>query len=341
MMKRNYKYLLFSILVLVFSISAHSQKFLYKIGYYGFFDNREYFNEYVNDQTIFGSRVYGEAGYAFNESSRIMAGLDYLYEFGSKGEWIAPEITAYYSGRFKNLGLLIGAFPRVNRIIMPLALMTDTFRYYRPNTEGILIDYSTPGFRHNIWIDWTSRQSDLKRETFLLGMSGFAKRGILIYQHHFIMTHLAHSLSHDSVERIRDNAGFTVMPGLDLASITGLDSLTISAGFLGSYDRIRSVYDFRFPFGFIAELEAVYKGFGLHGTVYSGESQVITSGDGFYKSDFYSRADVYYRLVTPNIEGRVQFSFHFLPGITDLSMSLTVRAQLDGIFGNHHPSSLK
>ncbi len=270
-----------------------------------------------------------------------MAGLDYLYEFGSKGEWLAPDIMAYYSGRYKNLNLIIGAFPRVNKIIMPLALMTDTFRYYRPNTEGILIDYRTPNFRHNVWIDWTGRQSDRKRESFLLGMSGFAGKGILIYQHHFIMTHLAHSLNHDSVERIRDNAGFTVMPGLDLSSVTGLDSLTISAGFLGSYDRIRSVYDFRIPFGFMAEMEVVHKGFGLHGTVYSGESQVITSGDGFYKSDFYSRADVYYQLTTPNIEGRVQFSFHFIPGITDLSMSLVVRAQLDGIFGNHHPSSLK
>jgi hypothetical protein len=339
---KNYRKYSVAVLFWLFLLHfASAQQFIYKVGYFGFFDNREYFNEYVNDQTIFGSRIYGEIGYSFNEGNRIMAGMDYLYEFGSKGELIAPDITAYYNGRYKNLNLYIGAFPRVNRIVMPMALMTDTFQYYRPNVEGILINYKTPNFRHNIWIDWTGRQSYEKRESFLLGLSGYAKKGMLIYQHHFVMTHLAHSLTHGSDEQIRDNGGYSVMPGIDLSAVTGLDSLTLSAGFLGSYDRIRSVYDFSFPFGFLAEMGAVYKGFGLHGTLYSGESQVIVSGDGFYKSAFYSRADVYYQLTTHNIDGRVQFSFHFIPGTVDLSMSLVVRAQLDGIFKSHQSSSLK
>lgn len=340
-MKNVYKYLTTCLFCLALYYSAEAQQFIYKIGYFGFFDNREYFNEYVNDQTIFGSRIYGEAGYAFNKGNRIMAGIDYLYEFGSKGEWIAPDFTAYYQGQYKNIGLNIGAFPRIDKVFMPGALMNDTLQYYRPNLEGILINYRTPHFRHNIWIDWTGRQSYEKRETFLLGFSGYAKKGILIYQHHFIMTHLAHSLTHGSDEHIRDNGGYSVMPGLDLTSFTGLDSLTVSAGLLGSYDRIRGVYDFIFPLGFLAEMEASYKGFGLHGILYTGESQVITSGDGFYESTFYSRADVYYQLKIPNIEGRVQFSFHFIPGIVDFSMSLVVRAQLDGVFRSHHSNALK
>ena len=196
----------------------------------------------------------------------------------------------------------------------------------------MLVEYNTAGFRHHVWIDWTSRQSYRKRETFLLGLSGFAKKGIFTWQHHLIMTHLAHSLNRSIDEHIRDNAGFMVIPGLDLSGITKLDSLTVSAGFLGSYDRLRGIYNFRFPVGFIGEIEAVYHGFGLRGTIYSGDSQVITSGDGFYKSSFYSRADAYYRVTNPNLEGKLQFSIHFLPGVVDLSMSLVVRAQLDGIF---------
>jgi hypothetical protein len=327
-----YKYLLACLIWLTTLIGLRAQEFVYNIGYLGFFDNREYFNEFVNDQTFFGSQVSGELGYSFNENNRIMAGANYVYEFGSKGEWIVPDFTAYYYGKRKNLGLYLGSFPRVNIINMPLALMTDTFQYYRPNVEGILIEYKTTGFRHNIWIDWTSRQSYQKRETFLLGFSGFAKKGIFIYQHHFVMTHLAHSLNHNSDERIRDNAGFSVKPGLDLSKVTGLDSLAFSAGVLGSYDRIRSIYDFRFPIGFLGEIVAEYRGFGLHGTLYSGESQIITSGDGFYKSSFYSRADAYYQVSNSNIDGKLQFSFHFLPGVVDLSMSLVVRAQLDGFF---------
>jgi len=334
-MRIRCRYILAGFIGLTFLANLGAQNFIYKAGYFGFFDNREYFNEFVNDQTIFGSRIYGELGYSFNENNRIMAGADYLYEFGSKGELIAPDFIAYYYGKHKNLGLYHGAFPRVNKINMPMALMTDTFQYYRPTVEGILIEYKTPGFSHNIWIDWTARQSYEKRETFLLGFSAFAKKGILTYQHHLVMTHLAHSLNDSTDNQIRDNAGYAVMPGLDFSDITGLDSLTLSAGFLGSYDRVRSVYDFRFASGFIGEIEAGYRGFGLHGIIYSGDSQVITSGDGFYKSSFYSRADAYYQISKSNISGKLQISFHFLPGVVDLSMSLTVRAQLDGIFRSH------
>jgi hypothetical protein len=120
--------------------------------------------------------------------------------------------------------------------------------------------------------------------------------------------------------------------GLDLSSVTGLDTLAFSTGYLGSYDRLRGVYEMQFASGWLTELEAVYKGFGVHGTIYSGESQKIISGDGFYKSTFYSRADAFYQVSGRHIQGRLQWSFHFLPGIIDVSMALTVRAQLDGLF---------
>jgi hypothetical protein len=107
---------------------------------------------------------------------------------------------------------------------MPLALMTDTFQYYRPVLEGILIDYRTPGFRHNIWIDWTSRQSYRKREAFLLGFSGYAERGMLIWQHHFIMTHLAHSLSH-ALKNGYDNADFRLVASICLQRRSGFTYL--------------------------------------------------------------------------------------------------------------------
>ncbi len=317
---------------------VHAQHFVYKAGYFGFFDNREYFNRYVNDQTIFGSRLSGELGYSFDENNRIMAGADYLYEFGSKGEWIAPDVIAYYQGHSKHFGIYLGAFPRQGNISMPLALMSDTLQYYRPVVEGILIDFKTARFRHNIWIDWTSRQSTTKRETFLLGFSGHYQKGIFLYQHHFVMTHLAHALEHTSDERIRDNAGYSITPGLDLTRLSGLDSLTIYAGVLGSYDRLRGIYDFRFPVGIYGEVEALYKRFGIHGVIYSGDNQFITSGDGLYKASFYSRADLFYQASTPSIQGKVQCSFHFLPEVVDLSMSLVIRAQLEGLFRNRQPN---
>ena len=326
------------ILLLTFTVTgiSESQVFRYKIGYFGFFDNREYFNEYVNDQTIFGSRLLGEVGYSFNENNRIMAGADFLYEFGSKGALQAPDITLYYKGSRKSFDFYMGAFPRLNHIVMPLALMNDTFQYYRPNTEGILLEYKTHAFRHNLWIDWTGRQSTEKREAFMLGFSGWAKKGIFAYQHHVLMNHLAHSKYQVPDQHLRDNGGYSVLAGLDLSSVTGLDTLVLSTGILGSWDRLRGVYELVFPVGWLGEIEIGYKGFGLHGTMYSGDSQDIISGEGFYRSSFYSRADVFYQVSGYAIEGKLQFSMHFIPGVTDVSMSLLIRAQLEGIFGRHH-----
>lgn len=327
----------FYLILLLSCTNLSAQQFKYKAGYFGFFDNREYFNRFVNDQTIFGSRISGELGYEFNINNRIMAGTDFLYEFGSKGELIAPDIIAYYNGSSKNANIYLGAFPRMNLTPLPFSMLNDTFSYYRPVMEGLLIDYKTDILYHNLWIDWTSRQSSAKRETFMIGFSGFVNKGILAYQHHFIMTHLAHSKARND-EHIRDNAGITVLPGINLSGLTFLDSLSVYAGVLASYDRIRGVYDFRFPLGMLTEINAGYRQIGLHATIYAGESQVITSGDGFYKSDFYCRADAFWLTSKPGITGKLQVSLHFIPGITDISMSLVVRATIGGAFRRHQLS---
>lgn len=329
------------LLIIVFFTLLHgrvqAQQFLYKAGFLGFFDNREYFNDYVNDQTIFGTRISGELGYSFNSHTRFMTGADYLYEFGTN-EWNAPAFTAYFNTNYRKTQLYLGAFPRFDKINMPLALMNDTFIYYRPNMEGILLEYTNTHFRHNIWIDWTGRQSAERQEKFLLGFSGSYNKGIFLYRHHFVMTHLAHTLSTNVEEHIRDNGAFCAMPGLNFSGITGLDSLSFSAGVLLSYDRVRGIYGFRFPVGFMAELSAIYKGFGLESTLYAGDHQTITSGDGFYKSSFYSRTDVFYQVSAKGIDGKVQVSGHIVPGVFDLSMSLVIRASIDGAF-KHHQSN--
>jgi hypothetical protein len=325
------KYLTAFAALVYISVQTYSQHFIWNAGYFGFMDNREYFNDYVNDQTIFGSRISASAGFSLNDHNRFLAGADWLYEFGSKGEWLAPDVIIYYYGSRKSLNFFLGAFPRLDHIQMPMALMIDTFQYYRPNVEGMLLEFSKSSFRHNIWIDWTGRQSLTKREVFMLGFSGFASRGVLSYQHHFVMSHVAHSMQIDAGEHIRDNAGFSAMLGLNLTNITNTDSLALSAGFLGSYDRLRGVYDFNFPFGFLGEINMVYKGFGIHGTIYSGDSQQIISGDGFYKSGFYARTDVFYQANLSGIFGKLQFSFHFLPDAVDLSMSLVIRARIEGM----------
>jgi hypothetical protein len=261
-----------------------------------------------------------------------------MYEFGSKGEWQSPDLILYFASEHKNLDFYLGSFPRLNLVKMPMALISDTIQYFHPNVEGIYLRYKTPVFVQNVWIDWTGRQSFQKRESFMLGLSGFFHKGVITWQHHFLMSHLAHSLTPEPDIHLRDNGGYSAILGLDLSRLTPFDTLTVSAGIMGSWDRIRSVYDLRFPVGWIAEAEACYRGAGIHGLMYTGDNQYIVSGDGFYKSSFYSRIDGYYAVKRPVIEGRLQFSMHLIPGTVDLSMSLIVRVKIEGKFRRHQPS---
>ena len=317
--------------VITLCILTGGQDFEWKTGFDGFFDNREYFNEFTEPQTMFGSRLYAETGFAVNSHNRFKAGLSYLYEFGSKGDLLAPDITMYYNGHSEHLNFFIGAFPRRKIINHPRILLEDTLLYYRPNVDGIFLEFRAHRCYHNIWVDWTSRQTDTKRETFLIGGEGMVKKGIFFYKHDFIMYHYAGPAVALPDDHIRDNGGVTVNAGINLSSKLNLDSILFTSGVAVSYDRIRNVYDFNFPVGWLSTIQIIHKGFGINGLYYLGDSQILLYGDGFYRSKKYGRVDLFYEI---NNQGRVngilQFSFHFVPGEINSSQSFTINISLEG-----------
>lgn len=314
------------------AVSSLAQTFDYKAGYLGFFDNREYDNIYAYDQSMFGSRIRAEAGALIDDHTRFAAGIDYLYEFGSKGELITPDIILYFNGSHNKLSYAMGAMPRYGRINMPLALLTDTLNYYRPNMEGIFLEYSNSSFRHNLWVDWTGRRSQITRESFTVGLSGYINKGLFVYRHHLVINHLAHTEPKTEGISLRDNMGYSAVTGVNLSSVTGLDSLTFTVGVIGSTDRIRGEYDFRSGLGVIAEANATNRGFGLHGVLYKGDKQCITSGDKNYTAGFITRADAYYQVTRKSFDSRVQFSYQVLPDATEMAFLFVVRINIDGKF---------
>jgi hypothetical protein len=319
------------VLGLSFFCVTSGQYFKWNTGFHGFFDNREYFNKFIEPQTIFGSRLYADAGFMVNENNRFRAGFNYLYEFGSKGDLIAPDITMFYHGFTKHVNFYIGAFPRHDLVTHPFVLLTDTLEYFRPNVEGMYLGFKTGWAYHNIWIDWTSRQTDSRRETFLIGGEGMLRKGILFYQHNFIMYHFAGPAIPIPGDHIRDNGGITLSVGVDLSSQMFLDSMTVKTGAVFSYDRIRHEYDFKYPLGTINNLLLMYKNFGVMGTYYYGNSQILLYGDGFYKSKNYGRIDLFYmNNKSALMNGKLQFSFHIIPGNIDYSQSFVIRVNLDG-----------
>ena len=157
--------------ICILPLTGLTQTFNYNITFEGIGDNREYFSGKANSQTILGSRGAFEAGIKI-DNHQMMVGLSHLLEFGSELNYHQPKLTLYYQYTDAQKDFLFGAFPRRNRINFPLAMLTDTLQYYRPNIEGLYGEVRWGWGHQNAFVDWVSRQTDIKRENFMAGASG-------------------------------------------------------------------------------------------------------------------------------------------------------------------------
>jgi hypothetical protein len=329
---RNTNYLkdVFLIIFIFLNISkSGSQELKMDVGLFGFFDNREYFNYYEKDQTIFGTRAYAKTGIVINKNNEFFLGADGLYEFGSSfNPYLIKPIT-YFHYQDKSINGYLGSFHRNNLISMPIVLLNDTLVYYRPNIEGLYFGYKKRHFSQDIWIDWTSRQSKEDREIFIIGGSGALKISSFFYKHDFVFTHYALTEKGGSNEHIHDNGGFYSRIGIDLSNWSIFDSLTFCSGFILSYDRLRNEYPLRYYKGSISELYIQYHRMGAKFTNYFGNGQYLITGDPLYEARNYSRLDLFIDVFKKSgIEGEIELSVHLINNFIDYSQKFTIRADI-------------
>lgn len=300
------------ILLSLVPFMAVGQEFEYQTLFEGIGDNREYFSGKANSQTILGSRGAFEIGIN-TEDHRIRAGLSQLFEFGSELNYHNPKLTLYYSYTDDQKDFLFGAFPRRGRIDFPLAMLTDTLQYYRPNIEGLFGEIRWDWGHQNGFVDWVSRQTDVNRENFMAGFSGEIYYNNLFLLNHLLLFHDAGAAIDMPDDHIKDYLGFALQAGIRTspgAPVAG----DVKAGVLGSSFRERSVTN-----GFInatsvfAEANARWKNYGLKSVLHSGAGHRFAYGDLFYRQNDYWRTDVvWYFINHKNISGRFNLSFHVI-----------------------------
>jgi hypothetical protein len=306
-----------------------AQTFRWKAGFDGFLDNREYYSIDI-PKTIFGARVYGEVGASLEGGHRMMAGLNYLYEFGATPQENFPDVTLYYQYASDRVDFRIGTFPRRGVLEYPLALLSDTLLYYRPNVQGVRLAYRWDWGCQQVFIDWTSRLGETRPEQFLFGFSGWIERGVFFLDHHLLMGHLAGAIQPDPDHHLRDNGGFQARLGGNLSERTPLDSLRIALGALVSLDRRRGIDEgWQTPAGFVGELNLVYRWAGLDVFFYRGEGHTFVFGDPFYRLEQYGRLDIY---VMPfrmkQVKLRFDVGMHFAEGQIDYSQQILLTMQI-------------
>ncbi len=331
---RRLPVLLFGLLAFV---AARAQDIGWNVHFHGFADNREYAHSDGYSQSILGVRIAPEIYFSLDSNHFLHAGINYLHEFGSRGSGVdRVSPTVYYNYKRQGHDFYMGMFPREGLLsTYHPAILNDTLRYYRPNIEGLLWRYSRNAFHQQLWIDWTSRQTAMEREQFLAGASGHVGMGIAYFSHQITLWHNAGSKASSGTDQlpIRDNAAAMVKLGVDLTPLLFLDSLDVSGGALLAYDRLRGVYDWRTPKGFITDLYAEYRKFFLTNSFYAGESMPIVYGDRFYTANRYNRLDLGWKpLQYKGLEGRFTLSFHFTPGAVDNQQQFTLRYSIGRLY---------
>lgn len=324
-------YFLISFLILT-SYQTYSQELEWDINLHTFADNREYGKSYRTSQSILGARFAPELGLRLDSMHRFRVGFNVLHEFGSRDFIGQSSPILYYQYAIKNIDFYIGSFPRHSLVSdYPRALLNDTLNYYRPNVEGLLFKYQNSKVKQTVWLDWTSRQTATDRETFLAGISGKYQPGAFFISHYATLFHYAGTAIEVEGDHLQDNAAAVVQVGVDLSHKTVLDSLTLAAGGLMSFERTRGVTGWETPKGALFTLHGGYKSLALTNTLYIGEGHNLINGDKFYTAKTYNRSDFSWTPIKyKNIEGSLVLSFHFLEGIVDSQQAFGLRYNFGG-----------
>src|SRR6056297_1308411 len=107
------------ILLCLASLYINAQDYLYKLGFSGIVDNREYFNNIQYPQSILGVRAHGSLGMLLDSAHYFNAGITYMYEYGGKPGAIDPWPTIYYHGKNNWIDVYAGTFPRQHLLNYP------------------------------------------------------------------------------------------------------------------------------------------------------------------------------------------------------------------------------
>ncbi|WP_147372198.1 hypothetical protein [Mariniphaga sediminis] len=289
-----------------------AQQFEYKVTFEGIGDNREFFSGKALSQTILGSRGAFEIGLEL-DNHRLRGGLSQLLEFGSDLDYHKPNLTLYYQFSDETKNFKFGAFPRRGTIDFPLAMLTDTLLYYRPNIEGLFGEVRWDWGHQNGFVDWVSRQTEIKRENFMAGFSGQLFHKNIFLQNYVLLFHDAGPATDIPGDHIKDYLGYAIQAGIRTAENSVIKG-HLKAGILGSSFRERSVTNgFIHSTSLFAEAKGRYKNYGIQSVLSSGAGHRFAYGDLFYRLKNYWRTDViWYFINHEKVKGRFNLSFHVL-----------------------------
>jgi hypothetical protein len=216
------------LLLIFFTVGeGFSQELKWHTRLFSFFDNTEFTGSaYAIPQTMAGVMVAPEIGLKWDSVHIIMAGINLMHEYGSSSAVDKFYPTAYYEYLKGPIRFLMGAFPRSPFLDKyPRDFFRDSISYYRPNVNGIYLEYTKRASYINVWLDWTGRQTETVHESFFIGFSGRFSWKTFYFQNFGYMRHFAAVKNPVVEEALHDNLLFQTSLGIDLSGKTIFNKL--------------------------------------------------------------------------------------------------------------------
>jgi len=331
-------------ILLFINSMGYSQEKIWRVGLFSFFDNLEFGGSEVKiPQTISGIMLAPEAGLKWDSVHKLSIGVNLMHEFGNREAIQDFYPTVYYELTKGPLNFIMGAFPR-NRITSnyPRLFIQDSISYYRPNIEGIFLEFRRNNNYIKVWLDWTGSMSETVNEAFIVSINGRYNYGLFYIEHFGHMYHYAGKLNPVISEAYHDNLLFKSSAGINLSDKTFLSTLEANAGWVAGFERARADNTGWIKMhGLLVEARIEYKGIGLFDTYYFGDGLMrfyedhgsdLYWGDPVYRATKYNRTDMYltfYR--NHNINMELTYSLHFLESRMYHEQMLKIRIDLNNL----------
>lgn len=366
--------------------AAHSRqdrvRLAYDLDFEMNFDNREFsYSNALPSRTIIGARLTPALGVSLTQRNgtlhRLMAGVDVMKDFGrsesaksadslysrtSGNLDLFGEILIYYNLRSRigktDFSLTAGIFPRrFARGEYTPAFVSDSFRWYDNNLEGLLIQFSRPKAYYEVGCDWMGMAGKESRERFVIFSSGKGRLGKAVTLGYAgYMYHFAGSANAPGVV---DNILLNPYADFDFSGLVPLQMLHVSVGWLQALQNDRElVHEYVAPGG--AEIVAgigkwnagisnrlyygrnimpYYNSVGTGGDIYATD---LYFGNPFYRLrdmegwHCYDRLEVFYApRISDYVDLKVAAVLHFCGGYAGWQQMVTVHFNLQELLRSY------
>ena len=326
--------ILFTVIFVFILTNLHSQSLGWRAQLFGFADNREYDASVQIPQSILGVQLAPEIYLNFDSIHTLNVGLNALKEFGSTSQFDKINPYIYYGMESNAFSFNFGVFPRKQHLgSAPKAIYYDSLYYYRPYISGLFWTYSKGTFNQSVYLDWTSRQTNINRETFIMGGKGEFSYKMFYFENHIYMYHHAGTAIPQEGDHLRDNGVVLLTLGINASNYIFFDTLKLSFSGIKSFERERNVSGWHSPNGVIVDFSIDYKGLGILNSFYYGQGHNLDWGDPFYRLKQYNRTDVYYKMLNfKKVSGAFTYSFHFAEGNVSHQQQFIISVDLSSDF---------